>query len=167
MTPGGVGEPGITEAMELEKKQSCEEDKSCASSSTHTPGVPKVCQSCEHLYGNNGGVILSPSSLVHAPQQTSMGLIAPRHPPSQHIYKAPVLRTPLALWTTRRYGGLCECGRGDGQCRCSQCEVGSSRPPLQSRTPAWWSKVKVALLVIAAILPWVFLVTYLILYYRT
>lgn len=146
-------------------EKQCEEKGSCGGQS-HKPDVKsKVCQSCEHLYSSSGGVILSPSSLVHSTMDPSPAPL-PSHPSSaphpSHPHTTPILYTPLRLWTTRRYGGLCECGEEGGQCRCA----GSSWPlPPRPHLPSCWPRMKVALLVVGAILPWAFLVIYLVLTY--
>lgn len=110
-----------------------------------------VCRSCQHLYAGNVEVVLSPACLEdHLPHPD------PANPRPVSVHRP---------WAARKYEGLCDCGASvsGGVCTCSGR---ASRRTLQRffscETPCL-QKLKVAALVLAAIIPWVFLVTYIVL----
>lgn len=113
--------------------------------------VVKVCQSCQHLYDGASEVVLSPSRLETDP---------PLHSPASH--KTVSMHRP---WTARRYENLCDCGASvsGGVCVCPERATGGRLQGLLSSGNPCLKKVKIAALVVAALLPWVFLVSYIVL----
>ncbi|KAG0720665.1 hypothetical protein GWK47_048041 [Chionoecetes opilio] len=140
----------------------CARDEKCQGSEVH-PGsrsgygsvnTVSVCRSCQHLYAGNTEVILSPSRLDSHPP----------HPASSKPKPASTLRP----WAARRYEGLCECGASVSGGVCV-CPGATSQGTLPSFTPCCnapgLKKVKMTALVVAAVVPWLFLVTYIVLTY--
>lgn len=116
-----------------------------------------VCQSCQHLYSGNAEVVLSPSCLEEH---------LPRPEPSSTSNPKPVsLYRP---WAARRYEGLCDCGASvvGGVCSCpSGATQQGALHSLFSCDSTCMKRMKTVALAAAAILPWVFLVTYIVLTY--
>ncbi|KAK8729852.1 hypothetical protein OTU49_008356 [Cherax quadricarinatus] len=108
-----------------------------------------VCHSCQHLYGKNSEIVIIPSNLNHT------------HDHVQH-------HSAFKPWKARKYEDLCACpesGREDqGNSTEHQTSVWQNLIP---RNAPWWPRTKIILLVIAGILPWVFLVIYLVFTYKT
>lgn len=112
-----------------------------------------VCRSCQHLYAGSAEVVLSPANLEdHLPHPD------PTNPRPVSVHRP---------WAARKYEGLCECNASvsGGDCVCpGRTSRGTLQRFLSCEAPCW-RKLKVAGLVFAAIIPWVFLVAYIILTY--
>ncbi|XP_045594672.2 uncharacterized protein [Procambarus clarkii] len=121
----------------------------------HDSAVP-VCQSCQHLYGKTSTVVLTPSTLCH----THAHAHANAHANAQHQTS---FLSSLKPWKTRRYEDLSGCSENGSECQDNKTGNQTSIwLRLLPRNAPWWPRTKLILLIIAGILPWVFLAIYLV-----
>lgn len=116
----------------------------------------QVCHACQHLYGQNTEVVLTPAALCHDHKPVSD---AKENLPSRPLLQA-------KTWKARRYDGLCRCNEAGQECHCNISSHRSYTRYLQiSASTLWGPRIKRTLLVIAAIIPFIFLIVYLVFTY--
>jgi len=74
-------------------------------------------------------------------------------------------RIVIKPWSARKYNEMCMCAELGTPCTCANRNASSWEMHLP-RNSSWWPKVKKTLLIIAAVIPWIFLIVYAIYYYR-
>ncbi|XP_068230241.1 uncharacterized protein [Palaemon carinicauda] len=113
-----------------------------------------VCTSCQHLY-KNCEVVLTPASLCynHLPEKGS----------SKKDVKKLLPSSQLKLWKAKSYESICHCDTdGTGQV----CSCGAANQHLQiPGGKLLGARFKKTLLIVAACLPFIFLIVYLVLTY--
>lgn len=76
-----------------------------------------------------------------------------------------IRRIVIKPWAARKYQDMCMCAELGAPCTCANRKT-SSWGMVLPRNSSWWPAVKKTLLIIAAIIPWVFLIVYSVYYYR-
>ncbi|KAK7065501.1 hypothetical protein SK128_016073 [Halocaridina rubra] len=108
------------------------------------------CHSCKHLYSQSGEVVLTPVSLCH--------------PHDSKEYKPSLPLNQSKSWKARRYEGLCRCNGAGQECQCYETDRNLYLQYI--KIACWGPKIKKTLLVIAASIPFIFLIVYLVFTYK-